>query len=155
MRGATAFQWSRSLVYQESNNTAVFDGNVEIVHKSDDPKDEPAHFKADQVTAVFERRATKPTTRPATTQPAEADPQQLKWMTSRGHVSVVRAGSSLSADRIDYDPATQWITAIGTARNPAVFTDPAGKQSGSAELIYWNTKTWQVRMKNVAPGPRR
>ena len=65
-RGATAFQWARDMTYEESNRTAVMNGDVVVVHKNDDAKEPPARLSSDQVTAVFEPRPAA-TTRPAVT----------------------------------------------------------------------------------------
>ena len=70
-------------------------------------------------------------------------------MTARGRADVSRAGAVLNADRIDYDPASQWLLATGDGRNAATFSDPTGADSGSADQILWNTQTWHVKMKNT------
>jgi lipopolysaccharide export system protein LptA len=151
-RGATAFQWSRQLTYDEATNTAVFTGDVFIVHQDDESKEEPARLRADQVTAVFETRPN-PAAKPVAHQPGAA-PQpgsqlQLKSMTATGNVIVTRAGSELDTPRMDYDPVTGWMVATGTPREPATFIDPTGVNSATAGRIDWNAQTWNVKLKDV------
>ncbi len=93
-RGATAFKWSRQLTYDEATNTAVFTGDVLIVHQDDDSKEEPARLRADQVVAVFEPRpnlAAKPVVNQPGAAPQPASQLQLKSMTATGNVVVTRA----------------------------------------------------------------
>jgi hypothetical protein len=151
-RGATAFRWSKQLTYDEATNTAVFTGDVFIVHQDDDSKEEPARLKADKVVAVFEPRPN-PAAKPVPTQPGAA-PQpgsqlQLKSMTATGNVSVIRAASELDAPRMDYDPVTGWMVATGTPRQPATFIDATGVNSANAGRIDWNSQTWNVKLKDI------
>jgi lipopolysaccharide export system protein LptA len=151
-RGATAFQWSKQLTYDEATNTAVFTGDVLIVHQDDDAKQEPARLRADKVVAVFEPRPN-PAAKPATTQPGAA-PQpgsqlQLKSMTATGNVVVTRGASELDAPQMDYDPVSGWMVATGTPREPARFVDATGVNSANAARIDWNAQTWDVKLKGV------
>lgn len=65
-------------------------------------------------------------------------------------LTVTRAGSTMTGVKLTFDPATQWMTATGTPRSPAVFHDPSRSGSVYAEQLEWNTETWQIRSKNVS-----
>jgi lipopolysaccharide export system protein LptA len=151
-RGATAFQWFKQLTYDEATNTAVFTGNVLIVHQDDDAKTEPARLRADKVVAVFEARPN-PAAKPPAPQPgAAAQPAsqlQLKSMTATGNVSVTRGASEQDAPRMDYDPVSGWMVATGTPRDPATFVDATGVNTATAKQIDWNAQTWNVKLKDV------
>jgi hypothetical protein len=163
MRGAMAFQWTGGLIYDEGLKAASINQDVTIVQRPDDPKEPPSRLDADHVLAWFEPKpkpapATQPSTLP-TTQPAgpEATALQLKWLTARGHAVATREGNVMAADRIDYDPASFWMTATGTDRMPASFSDPKGTNNATADQILWNTQTWKVKSRNLgsrAAGPQ-
>jgi lipopolysaccharide export system protein LptA len=151
-RGATAFQWSRQLTYDEATNIAVFTGDVLIVHQDDDAREEPARLRADKVVAVFEPRPN-PAAKPLAAQPGAA-PQagsqlQLKSMTATGNVIVTRGGSELDAPRMDYDPVSGWMVATGAVHQPAVFIDGTGVNSANAGEVDWNSQTWNVKLKDI------
>jgi len=56
----------------------------------------------------------------------------------------------LSARRLVFDPDIDLITATGTQRNPAVFSEASGAQTTMADRVEWNTKTWHVKFKNAS-----
>lgn len=158
-RGAMAFQWGRSMVYDETKRLATFDKDVVIVHQPDEANEPPGRLDADQVYAWFEPRlvppednkAAKPTTKPAGKPGADQPgPLQLKWLTAMGRVNVTRAGSTMSGNRLDYDPATAWMVATGGPNAPATFNEAASRQFGSADQILWNTRTWQFKSRNLS-----
>ncbi len=147
-RGDTAFQWKKRLVYSETDRRAVMTGDVVIVHQPDgkESADGPLRINADQVTATFDPR--KPDTRAvATTLPAQQEPaMQLKRLTADGHIIITRGPSSLSSEKIDYDPLTHWMTAHGTDEHPAFLDDPDPRRSLVARDLQWNTQTWNIKM---------
>jgi len=151
-RGATAFKWSKQLTFDEATNTAVFTGDVFIVHQDDDAKEEPARLRADKVVAVFEARpnpAAKPVAVQGGAAPQPGSQLQLKSMTATGNVIVTRGASELDAPRMDYDPVSGWMVATGTPREPATFIDATGVNSATAGRIDWNAQTWDVKLKDI------
>jgi hypothetical protein len=150
-RGATAFQWQRSMVVDQAAHTAVMDGRVVIVRRADDPGTEPIRIDGDRATATFE--AKRPATRPAggrfskdtaDADPADAANAQLKWLTIDGNVTIVRGDATLTCDRLDYDPASGVMIAVGTPRVPATWQDAA--RTGFVDRVEWNTRTWLPRL---------
>ncbi|MDB5172463.1 MAG: OstA-like protein, partial [Phycisphaerales bacterium] len=160
-RGDTAFQWSKQLLYSELEHSAVMTGDVLIKHQNPEGKEDPVVMNADKVTAWFEPPAApkaKPVApapapgvaaapAPAVVQPAAL---QLKKITAEGRIVITRGGSQLNATRIDFDPATHWIAAGGTKDRPAVFQDASTGKTFSGTQVWWNTQTWDVKMKDPA-----
>jgi lipopolysaccharide export system protein LptA len=174
-RGDTAFQWSKQLVYSESQRQATLTGDVVVVHQPLGKQAEldRVRINSDQVTAWFEPQipllkpaatqpgapTTRPTTGPATqptTRPGQpGESLQLKHLTSLGHVVITRAtGATLYADRVDYDPTIHWMIARGNENNPARYVDPNPKPDAlhpadrvlTALEMEWNTDTWNIKM---------
>ncbi|HZK80098.1 MAG TPA: hypothetical protein VFC46_03505, partial [Humisphaera sp.] len=154
-RGDTAFKWQRQLVYSESKRNAVMTGDVIIVHQPDgkEAAQGPVRINADQVTAWFD--PIKPEVKSTAKPPHPAgDPQgamQLKHLTADGHVTITRATATLTADAVEYDPITHWMTAHGTPNADARYEDSQNSTaSKSAKDMAWNTQTWNIK----AAGPR-
>ena len=149
-RGDTAFQWSRQLIYSETTRRAIMTGDVVIVHEplgQQGALPSLMRITADQVTATFEpppRAATAPTTRSANLPGATA--MQLKRLTAEGNVTVLREQSTLTADHIEYDPATHWLAGHGSDGRPAYYETPDPQQNLSAQDMSWNTQTWNVKV---------
>ena len=111
---------------------------------------DPVVLNADVVTAWFEPAPqTKPAVAVAPAPAAQPAALQLKKLTAEGHIVVSRAGSQLSANRIDFDPTTHWMAASGTNDRPAVF-DPGTGKTLSGKQLWWNTQTWDVKLKEPA-----
>ncbi|MDB5293267.1 MAG: OstA-like protein [Phycisphaerales bacterium] len=156
-RGDTAFQWSKQLLYSELEHNAVMTGDVLIVHQNPEGKEDPVRMNADKVTAWFEPPAAakaKPVApapgvaaapAPAMVQPAAL---QLKKITAEGQTVISRGGSQLNANRIDFDPATHWIAASGSKDRPAVLKDSESGKSFTGTQLWWNTQTWDIKMKD-------
>lgn len=147
-RGVSAFQWKKALIYDEQKRRATMKGDVLIVHKPDGENQSPVRLSADWVSAAFEPTGqTKPA---AGDEPADLGAAlRLTGLSAIGNINATRDAAQLTAHRIDFNPADEWITASGTARNPATFTDGAGAGSTTAEVVQWNAKTWHVRFKNI------
>jgi hypothetical protein len=146
-RGATAFRWDKSLVVDQSAKQAVMDGNVAIVHQSDEPASLPVRVFGDQATALFDSRppTTNRTTLPAGSPTGDGDMAvQLRWLTIAGSLVIQRGDATLTADRMDYDPASGWLTAVGSPRNPATWQDAT--RSGFVDQVQWNTRNWLPRL---------
>jgi hypothetical protein len=83
---------------------------------------------------------------------------KIKSFSALGNILISRDGAELSAGRIDYDPATEWVIARGSGRTPAIFTHPSGRGSATAGELWLNTKSWQVKVVDAstrAGGPTR
>jgi hypothetical protein len=72
---------------------------------------------------------------------------ELKSLSAVGHLTVTRAGATLTAHRADYDPTTKLLVASGTDAVPATFTEAEGALAMYAEQVEWNTQTWHFKMK--------
>jgi hypothetical protein len=156
-RGAAAFQWARGLTYDETTMTAALRGNAVVVYKSDDPNAPPVRLDADEIFAVLADRPAKENKSTDAKDKKDALPLELKSLTAVGHLTVTRAGATLTAHRVDYDPATKWLVASGTEAVPATFTEAEGAAAMYAEQVEWNTQTWHWKMKKFrarAVGPR-
>jgi len=144
-RGATAFRWNDSLVYDQALRTATLTGAVVIVHQPDTAEPR-VQVNSEQAIARFE---PKPSTRPAN-QPAKGDrddavAMQLRWLTLNGGLVMTRGDSQLTARQMDYNPATGWMVAIGTPQDPATYTEAQGQRTFRADQVHWNTESWLTK----------
>lgn len=140
-RGATAFQWSKNLTYDDGTHKAIMQGSVVIDHRDDAQKEDSLRLTGDTVTAELEAvAATKPTV--ATTQPNE--PRfQVRRITARGNLIVTMRGGELQCDRIAYDPITHLLNAYGTEEVDVIFsrTGPGASQPIRALEMQWDAKS--------------
>lgn len=147
-RGVAAFQWSDSLVYDQLARQAVMSGNTIVAYQGDAPNTPPLRMTSDRVTADF---VPKPVAAKAQA-PANVDQTSkldLKLLTSEGNVHVFRENNELAADKLTFDPATEWIVANGSPRRPALFTEQVPQRAPRvfrAGEIHWNTRTWNVKL---------
>jgi hypothetical protein len=158
--GATAFQWSRRMEFEEAAGKATMDGSVVVTHQPDDKKEPPVRIDADQLIAEFvpegadmaeAKSADGGAEQTAGANAAGAAGARLprlkvKSFTAVGNILISRDGAELSAGRIDYDPSTEWVIARGNGRTPAAFTHPSGQGSATAGELWLNTRTWQVKV---------
>ena len=167
-RGATAFQWTQSLTYDEAARKATVLGDVVIAHRPDAADGLPIQVRADQAVALFDDKppATRPATGPAGAavkvagagkgagagKPADEAALaaiQLKRLSLTGHLTVLRAGAEMTAQSAEYDPATGWLVALGSRTDPARYADANGQQAVLAEQIHLNALTWRAEFVNV------
>lgn len=150
-RGATAFEWHKQLVYVESDHRADMTGQVRVVHQDEDVKQPPVEVNAETVTAIFEpapQSAPNDPKKPAPKKDQTDQSSQLKYLIAKGpYVQVIRAGSQMIAQQIDYDPRHHILIATGNPRNPVVF-DSGGSEQITADRAEWDTITWNPRFKN-------
>jgi hypothetical protein len=148
-RGATAFQWSRKLIYLESTHRADMMGDVVVVHKDDEPNSAPVRMNCEHVIAWFEP-SVKSASNPAQTKPADAESaMQLRYLTAEGsQVHIVRDVDEIIARQVDYDPKRHLMIATGTERNPVNFSNGA-TGGGTAEAVEWDTLTWKMKTRNA------
>jgi hypothetical protein len=162
VRGAAAFRWEKGLTYDETTMTAALRGRAVVVYRSDDENPVPVRLDADEIFAVLADRKEQPTkVLPGRAAPAKAPAKatakggkdatvpELKSLSAVGHLTVTRAGATLTAHRADYDPSTNWLVASGTEAVPAAFIEAEGASAMYAEQVQWNTHTWHVKMKKI------
>lgn len=155
-RGATAFQWSKRLVYDDATRQVVLEGSLQdpvLIGHQDAGKSDPMRLSGDTVIADLEPLAptTKPTTALAASQPASNEPHfQVKLMAAHGHVTLTSKGNQLTADTMVYDPVTHWVRAMGNDRTKAVLTrtvvDFRGTQPISGDEMEYNTVTDESKL---------
>jgi len=118
---------------------------VIIDHRDESDKGEPMRSMANTVTADLE--PIDPGPKPAAVKvPPRRSPAhppspprhrrtmsrnfQVKLMTAHGHLILVSRNSQLTADTMIYNPITHWVHAIGTERQPAVYSKLVADQRG-------------------------
>lgn len=169
--GATAFQWSNRLEFDKAAGRATMDGSVVVTHQPDDKKEPPVRIDADRLIAEFvpENADTADGKSPdgnsgqvasagGMPEAAKLPRLKIKSFSALGNILISRDGAELSAGRIDFDPATEWVVARGSGRTPAIFTHPSGRGSATAGELWLNTKSWQVKVVDAstrAGGPTR
>jgi lipopolysaccharide export system protein LptA len=168
-RGATAFQWSKKLIYDDATRQVVMEGSLQepvmIDHREDVEKGEPVRLVGDTVVADLEPVAAAPkpaTAKPAAPNGAATNPAapaapasnephfQIKKMTAHGHVLLTSRNSQLTADTMIYDPITHWLHAIGNDRQPALYTktvpDQRGYQPISGDEMDYDTQDDAIKI---------
>ena len=140
-RGATAFQWSKSLTYDDATHKVVMQGSVVIDHRDDVQKEDSLRLTGETVTAELE---AVPATQPiaATTKPTETR-FQVRRITATGDLIVTLRGGELRCDHIVYNPITHLLTAYGTETADAVFsrTGLGVSQPIHALEMQWDAKS--------------
>lgn len=151
-RGATAFQWSKSLVYDDATHKAVMDGNVVINHRDDVNSDASLRLTGDTVAAELEPApATQPSTQP--TEPR----YQVRRITGHGNIVVTMRGGELLADSFEYNPLTRVLIARGTENVDAVFSraGAGASQPIRALEMQWDAKTDLPKITRASAQMRR
>lgn len=148
LRGATAFQWQKELVFDEAQNRATMSDNVVIVHQ--DPGDNAAQFRllANEVVADLVPGGVAQ-------RPGGAPEFRVKRLIADGDVRFSSRQIQFEAGTLEYDPSTSTLVARGTDRNPAQLFDESGVSKGSFEELFYNTTTEQIRLKNPQAQIRR
>lgn len=148
-RGATAFEWRRSLVYSELTRRADMVGQVVVVHQDQDPRQPPVQLDAEHVIAWFEPAAPrKAGPKPKNSKNDDQSPLQLKHLTAQAGaqpVVVTRDIEQMIARQVDYDPRQQVLTATGA---PVVFHSGPTQQT-MADRIDWDTTNWNPQFTNA------
>jgi hypothetical protein len=153
-RGATAFEWKKSLVYDEPAHLATLNGDVAVVHRPQSRQGEPFRLDAQLVTAQFEPApATQP--REQSSGGDENAKLRLKLLTAEDHVHVSSARATFDAFELTYDPINFVLTARGTANNPGRLYDSATGSAPTFSELEWNTRTDQFKITDVSGRMRR
>jgi hypothetical protein len=149
-RGATAFQWSKQLTYQESTHQADMVGDVLVVHQDDNSAQSPVRMTCQHVIAWFEPAPRRVAPGPTTRKNSEGQSgMQLHYLTAEGGtVTVTRDTDQMIARQVDYDPARHVLIATGTEQNPVNFST-GGTGGGTAERVEWDTITWKMKTSNA------
>ncbi len=152
-RGATAFQWSKDLVLDQSANQMTMAGSVLIVHQNQSNSTQSFRLEAQQVVADL-----LPAERPATTAPSDAgavallgpSDVRLKSLTAEGDIRMFASQVQVEANSVFYDALRNLLTARGRDRMPVQVYNDEGVSRGSFAEIVWNTRTEQIeRMRQV------
>jgi lipopolysaccharide export system protein LptA len=161
-RGATAFQWSRSLVYDDASHRAVMDGSVVIDHRDDVQKEDSMRLTGDRVTAILEPLGAPPATQPAATTKPNEPRYQVRQVIANGNLLVTMRGGELTADTIVYDPLTHILTARGNDRSDVVFTRAQSGRGGAggaqpirAQEMQWDAQSDLPKITKVAARLRK
>jgi hypothetical protein len=154
MRGATAFQWSRELIYNDVSLRAVMTGDVLVVHQASD-KSASYRLTSESVSAEFDR-AEVASTRPTgeTISPISSS-LRLSRVTADGNVRFVSEGLQFEASTVTYDPVNDLLVARGRDRVPAVLLDEQGVSKGTFSELTYNLRTEQIAMKDFRAQVRR
>jgi len=154
-RGMTAFAWKKQLTYDDAQQQATMEGDVDINHVPDAQGGESFRIATQRVVAEME---PKPTTKPATTEPsATTQPAtkpagldsavRLKRVIAEGGVNVKTRRFQFTATRLTYSPTTGILTAHSAPGDPITLTDEQGQVDSAIESLTWNTRTDQVSIK--------
>jgi lipopolysaccharide export system protein LptA len=165
MHGTSAFQWTKSLVYDQREDKAVMTGDVQVVHEA--PGTAPYQMWANTITAYMDpnshpttRPTTGPTTGPtpvSTTQPIPTgeDAMKVKRMVADGQVRMISQRLQFLAAQAIYDPQTQVMTAHGSQREPGEMLDEQGLSTASFDALRYNTVTGQVQLEGFNGNMRK
>jgi hypothetical protein len=155
-RGATAFQWDRGLVLDQSTNQMTMSGSVLIVHQDDANAAQSFRLQANQVVAGFlsdNPPATRPTGELAAMGPSN---MRLKSLSADGDIMLSLGQIQLEAQTATYDAISELLTARGGDNRPVELFNDQGISRGSFQEIVWNARTEQIeRMRQVQAQVRR
>ena len=122
---APVFVTADALTYHQKSNSAVFKGHVKVKHKQDN---QDTALGADQLKVTYKNALG--------VEKVEAD----------GHVTVVTAENTATADKAIFDPKTNLVTLMGRVKMTR-----AGSLLTGDKLIY-NPKTGTMKMDAVKQG---
>jgi lipopolysaccharide export system protein LptA len=141
LRGATAFQWSDKLTYDQSASKAEMSGDVVIVHQDNAANGQPFQLRAPHVAAEFEPR---PQGAAPATQPSD---EKLRRLVADGGVQFTSKMIQFDAADMVFDPTTETLTAAGTPDTPGHFYDESGISTGTFRTARWNSRTGSVQVE--------
>jgi hypothetical protein len=147
MKGPTAFAWTKQFIFDENTSRAEMSGDVQIVHGEDPAAQDYFKLFADRVAADVEPE-TSGATEPADPQKKETE-IKLKMLSAEGNVLFESTKAYFLAPIMTYDPISQTLTARGTESNPVQLFESTGASHVSHSAIIWNTKTWNVTVRDA------
>lgn len=153
-RGATAFQWTERLVYDEPKGAATMSGGVIIVHQPPPGQQgETWRLDASRVTAFVE-----PQPEIASQEPGAADVSQtlrLKKVLAEGDLTFTARDVQFEAAVVEFNPQTNVMTARGTSRTPATLAQGPGYNRGNFDSLEFNVSTNQLKVTGFRATVRR
>ena len=167
--GHTVFTWQNGMSFLSQKNIAVFDRQVEMVHRSGsllemtpelaaatgldadtlaDLKGRKVGLTTDHLVVEFQRDAKARGADPASLSRAT----RLRAFDAAGRVHMQEGGRSLEGAEVTYNDETGIVLINGTARSPAqalAIDEATGalQVEASGEFVEWNVKTQKVRVK--------
>jgi hypothetical protein len=152
-RGNTAFEWKKSLTYDDTQKRVTMTGEVQVVHHPEaGAKDaQPFNLWADVLMADLEPdpNAAKPQAAGAGAKPSQSK-MRLKLVTAAGHVRVQSTRLNVDATRLSYDPVAGILRAAGDEKSPITVFDNEKGTSTTAGELEWNTRTDQFRIRELS-----
>lgn len=148
MNGDTAMKWNDQLVYDETAQQITLEGDVWIVHESDQPQRRGRFdLQAETVIAELARRDD------GAAEPGRPEEPELRRLIAQTSVRFKARGINLTCQRIEYDPATGWLVASGTPGQPVEVTE--GVSIGRFGEARYNLHTEQVQVRDFRGNLRR
>ena len=151
MRGALAFRWNQSLVYDESKQQVVMLGGVQVA-RQDQGTDQKTTLTGDTLIADVEP-APQPTSKPAgKASNAAANPESkmnVKKFHVEGNVEVLTGAMHVRAETMDYDPQTHVMIARGAGRKRVEKLNERNQPEASFdEFVFDTVKNTVISSKN-------
>jgi hypothetical protein len=152
--GATAIQWQKRFIYDDSAHTAVIDGAVKMVHRTDGPKpDQVTLENADIVQAEFE--GASQTASPNAGDLDEAPDRRLKSLTATGAMTVITTDKTIYCGEFDFDPVEQILTCRGGKLGKVTVVDDKNLDGGTCAHAVFNMKTNELKKMTDVTGQSR
>jgi hypothetical protein len=152
--GATAIQWQKRFIYDDSAHTAVIDGAVKMVHRTDGPKpDQVTLENADIVQAEFE--GASQTASPNAGDLDEAPDRRLKSLTATGAMTVITTDKTIYCGEFDFDPVEQILTCRGGKLGKVTVVDDKNLDGGTCAQAVFNMKTNELKKMTDVTGQSR
>jgi hypothetical protein len=147
MSGQTAFQWDRQLTYDQNQDRAEMVGNVVVVHQDSSGRGQSFRLDSERVAVTFLPNGEK-----STTQPSD---EKVKMMDAGGNVQFVSKQVRFESDRMSFDAINNLLTAYGTEHQPVEIYDENGVSSAIVQKAWWDTRTQQLGMFDMAANMRK
>jgi hypothetical protein len=148
--GTAAFEWNRELILSEKSLEAQMAGDVVVVHRQT-PDAPLSRMESQRVVATFER-SVAPTTAPDAPADTGKTPQptlSLIHLTADGGVHMTSEAIRFDSLNLDYDPASQTLSAGGDDMHPVLIYDSSNRVQGSLRAVRWNTLTRQITLREA------
>jgi hypothetical protein len=145
-RGAMAIQWNQKLVYDQTTDKIIIDGNTRVGFEQEKKSDKPAKPTAPMQLDSQRLIVTLSKTPPSKHQPKSTDQgkMQLSHMQAISQVHFIANGINLYCDTMDYDPATSIMTLRGSPGQPGRAMDANQSVTGSFDQLRYDTAEEEV-----------
>lgn len=145
-RGATAFQWERSLTYDRRSGLAELSGDVRVVHETLDEPAVPYALAAERIGATLESTPGAPgTIAPAT---------RLRALSADGGVQFDAPSLQFLASQARYDVDGRRLTARGEPGRAGELLQARGLSRGSFDELTLDTRTQDVTLRGFRAAVR-